>query len=127
MDLKLLLEKSFYQEQPVKNATISIEKAADDFARRTNTDGMSVEVVVPQDPDEPWIHRMLLRPLVYFCESEGRPIPRCSGVFLSLFRADALYCISGEEVIRWAGKTLGLDAGELRDRYGTHEVETSLR
>jgi hypothetical protein len=70
---------------------------------------------------------MILRPLVYFCESEGRAIPRCAGVFLSLFVADALYCISGEEVIGWAGRALGLDAGELRDRYGTHEIETALR
>jgi hypothetical protein len=127
IDLRPLLDKAFYKEQPVKNATLSIEKAADDFARRTNTDGVSFEVVAPTDADEAWVHRMLLRPLVYFCESEGRPIPRCAGVFLSLFVGDALYCISGADVIGWVNEQLGLSADELRSRYGTHELETAQR
>jgi hypothetical protein len=127
IDLKPLIEKAFYEEQPVRNATQSIEKAAGEFATRTRTDGVSFEVVAPRDPDETWVHRSLLQPLVYFCECEGRPIPRCPGVFLALFVGDALYCIPVPDVIDWTRDQLGLTAEELRDRYGTHELETALR
>lgn len=126
-DLTRLIERAFFYDRPLRNATESIARARAAFAALTQGDGASFEVVAPLDADEAWVHRDLLQPLVYFCESEGRTLPRCPGVFLSLFVDDALYCIGAAEVIAWAGDALGLTADELRARYGTHELETSLR
>jgi len=127
IDLKPLTERAFYQDQPLENATQAIAKARDQLAARTQTDGVSFEVVTPAEVDEAWADRSLLRPLVYFCESEGRPIPLGAGVFLSLFIGDALFCIAVPDVMTWAKAQLGLTSDELRARYGTHELDTALR
>ncbi len=122
IDLKPLLDKAFFKEQPLKDVTLTIEKAADDFASRTNTDGRTFEVVAPEALDDDWVAQKLIRPLVYFCESEGRSIPRCEGVFVPLFVGDALYCIAASEVILWGSAQLDRRVDDLRDSYGTHEL-----
>jgi hypothetical protein len=127
IDLKRLTQRAFYREQPVRNATQAIATARDEFVARTHTEGVSFEIVAATEIDEAWVQRSVLHPLVYLCESEGRPIPLGSGVFVSLFISDALWCIAVPDVIAWATDELGVTAEELRAQYGTHEIETALR
>lgn len=126
IDLKRLLDKAFFVED-VQNATEAIERARRKYVETTETAGMSFEVVAPPEPHETWVRERLLRPLVYFCESEGSPIPRCSAVFVSLFVGARLYCLTVGEVMEWAHQQLGLSPERLRDEYGTHEQDTALR
>lgn len=126
IDLKGLLRKAFFIEE-VHNATEALERARDQFSEATKTAGQSFEVVAPPISDENWVREGLLQPLVYYCESEGMPIPRCAGVFVSLFVGDQLYCIGAAAVLKWAEQQLGTSAEELRSLYGTHEQETVLR
>ena len=126
IDLNPLLQKAFYVEQ-VQNATEAIERAREEFVAATKTGGRSLEVVVPPEPDEAWAQERLLHPLVYYCESEGTPLPRCPGVFLSLFVGDRLHCVAAADILAWAEQRFGLSADEMRERYGTHERETAYR
>ena len=126
LDLIGLLRKSFFIEE-VHNATEALERARDRFGELTQTPGLSFEVVAPPNPDEDWTRERLLQPLVYYCESEGMPMPRCAGVFVSLFVGDRLYCIAAAHVVQWAEKQLGTTSDELSALYGTHEMETISR
>jgi hypothetical protein len=126
IDLDRLLQKAFFVEQ-VHNATEALERARTQFIADTKTGGVSFELVVPPAPDEPWVLERLLRPLIYYCESEGSPVPHCPGVFVSLFLGSTLYCVRVAEVLNWAEDQLTISVEELRDRYGTHEAGTALR
>jgi hypothetical protein len=126
IDLDGLLERAFFTEQ-VRNATEAVARAREQFAERTRTEGVSFELVAPPQVDEAWVRERLARPLVYFCESEGRPIPRCAGAFVSLFTGDRLHCIAASDAIAWAAAQLHTDNDELLRLYGTHEVDTALR
>jgi hypothetical protein len=125
IDLIALLRKAFFIEE-VHNGTEAIERAREKFSQATRTAGLSYEVVAPAISDESWVREGLLQPLVYYCESEGMPIPRCPGVFVSLFIGDRLYCITAAAVLKWAEQQLGTSVDELRASYGTHEAETIL-
>jgi hypothetical protein len=126
IDLNGLLQKAFFVEQ-VQNATEAIERARARFAAATKTAGLDFEAVVPPYPDELWVKERLLRPIIYYCDSEGLPLPACPGVFASLFLGDRLYCVAVADVLGWGCEQLGLGVEELHDRYGTHEIETVLR
>ncbi|SRR6266542_1582609 len=127
IDLDRLTSKAFYVEENVRNATEALQRAAEKYIATYKTGGVSFELVVPPGPEESWARERLLRPLVYYCESEGAPIPKCPGVFLSLFRGANLYCITVADVVEWAGAQLGVTAEQLSELYGTHEGETALR
>jgi hypothetical protein len=127
IELSKLLDKAFFSAKPLRNATESIERARDRYLELKRTGATSFELVAPSTLDEAWVRERLLRPLVYYCESEGRPIPDCAGVFVSLFVGEALYCITVADVIAWARGQLGVTVDELRAQYGTHELETAQR
>jgi hypothetical protein len=126
IDLKPLLARAFFVEK-VRDATQSIERAREKYEQLAYAGALSLEYVVPPDPDEGWLRERLLRSVVYFCESEGRSLPRGAGVFISLFAGDSLYCLTVPELLAWADEALGLSVDELRTLYGTHELETTLR
>jgi len=42
-------------------------------------------IVVPAEPDQQWLREQLVRRLIYVCESEGVPVPECSGTIVELF------------------------------------------
>lgn len=126
MDLAPLFQLAFHATDVV-DATQAIEQARARFSAEAKLDGFSYEVVVPGEPDRDWLAERLLKPLVYFCESRGSPIPACPGVFVSLFAGRRLYCIVAAEVIAWASRELGVDVAGLRMQYGLHEQDTTLR
>ena len=126
MDLKGLFERAFFSED-VDNASVSIDKARDKFIELYKTGAESLEYVVPTDPADDWIRERLLRSITFYCESEGRPIPKCAGVFASLFAGHTLYCIAIPDVIAWAVEEFGASVEALRRTYGTQESDTALR
>src|SRR5262249_50971871 len=98
MNIEELLREAFLIDEP-QRATTAIDEARRRIATEGKTGGFSLEVVVPDDPDEQWLHDHVLRPLVYFCESTGLSAPNCAGVFLSFFTRNRLYCVLGAEVL----------------------------
>jgi hypothetical protein len=126
IDLNSLLKKAFFVDK-VHVATESIEKAREKFIAETKTDGLSLEYVVPSNVDAAWIRDRVAHSVVYFCESTGRPLPKCAGTFISLFVGDQLHAIKVPDFIEWVSEQLGVNVDQLRDQYGTHEGETVQR
>jgi hypothetical protein len=126
VDLSDLLEKAFFVET-VSNVTEAIDRALQKYEATTHPGALSFELAAPADPDETWARERLLRPLVYFCQSEGRPIPAAPGVVVSLFVDNELYCIAAHDVVLWAADELGLPVDALADEFGTHERDTVIR
>ena len=126
IDWSPLLEKAFFVEE-VENASLAIARALEEFEDKNHAGARPFEVVIPSDADEQWVAEELVHPLLYFCESEGAVAPRCGGIIVATFVGRHLYAITAEDVIRWSSELLGRPIEQLREQYGTHEVETALR
>ena len=126
IELSGLLEQAFFIDE-AQHGSIAIERALETFEQQKHIGTRLVEVVAPEKPDEQWLRERLVGPLIYFCESEGDPVPTCAGVVVALYVGNDFYALTGEKVIKWASEQLGLGVEQLRAQYGTHEVETSLR
>jgi hypothetical protein len=126
IDLAPLCAEAFFTCEPT-NASEAIDEARGRFSDAAKMDGFSYEVSAPERPDREWLIEGLVRPLIYFCESSGAPLPACPGVFVSLFVGQRLFCIVAAEVIAWAGALLGEEVKDLGVLYGTHESDTALR
>ena len=126
IDLNPVLEKAFFVEE-VENASEAIARAEQKFEQATHIGARGFEIVVPAEPDQQWLREQFVRRLIYVCESEGVPVPECSGTVVELFVGPRLYAIPAEDVVRWASQVLNTPVEELRMQYGTHEVETALR
>jgi hypothetical protein len=122
MDIKSLLGEAFFTDD-AKQATSAIGQARARVTEEGKVGAVSLEVVVPEQADESWLHERVLHPLIYFCQSTGSPPPECTGVFISFFYGDRVYCVLGAEVIAWAAGQLHVEAQELADSYGTGERE----
>jgi hypothetical protein len=126
IDLSPVLEKAFFVEE-VENASEALARAEQKFEQATRIGARGFEIVAPGEPDEEWLREQLVHRLVYVCESEGVPVPECSGTIVELFIGRRLYAIPAEEVVRWASQLLHTSVEQFRTQYGTHEVETALR
>jgi hypothetical protein len=126
MNIDSLLQEAFFHDDALR-ATQLIDTARAQVAAAAHVDAFSMEVVVPDQPDETWLAEHVLRPLVYFCQSTGVPPPACAGVFVTFFRGEQLYCVLAAEVIAWSARQLGVDDKAILERYGTHEDEHSPR
>ena len=126
IDLNPVLEKAFFVEE-VENASEALARAEQKFEQVTHIGARGFEIVAPGEPDEEWLREQLVHRLVYVCESEGVPVPECSGTIVELFIGPRLYAVPAEDVVRWASQVLNTSIEQLRTEYGTHEVETALR
>ena len=126
IELSGLLEQAFFIDE-AQHGSIAIERALETFEQQKHIGTRLVEVVAPEKPDEQWLRERLVGPLIYFCESEGDPVPTCAGVVVALYVGNDFYALTAEKVIKWASEQLGLGVEQLRAQYGTHELETSLR
>ena len=126
IDLSSLLEQAFFVDE-AQHGSIAIDRALTTFEQQNHIGTRLVEVVATQNPDEQWVRERLVAPLIYFCESEGDPLPTCAGVVVALYVDNDFYALTAEKVIRWASEQLGTPLDQLRAQYGTHEIETSLR
>jgi hypothetical protein len=125
MSIETLLETAFFAGD-IENASETIERALEAYEADTHAGARVFEAVAPDEPDPAWLDD-LMRRLVYFCESEGSPTPRCGGVMVALFHHGRLYGITAEHAVGWGSEALGVSPHELRERYGLGEVETALR
>jgi hypothetical protein len=126
IDLSPVLEKAFFVEE-VENASEALARAEQKFEQVTHIGARGFEIVAPGEPDEQWLREQLIHRLVYVCESEGVPVPECSGTIVELFIGRRLYAVPAEDVVRWASQVLNTSVEQLRMQYGTHEVETARR
>lgn len=126
IDLNPVLEKAFFVEE-VENASEALARAEQKFEQVTHIGARGFEIVAPDEPDELWLREQLIHRLVYVCESEGVPVPECSGTIVELFIGPRLYAVPAEDVVRWASQVLNTSVEQLRSQYGTHEVETARR
>lgn len=126
IDLSPVLEKAFFVEE-VENASEALARAEQKFEQVTHIGARGFEIIAPDEPDELWLREQLIHRLVYVCESEGVPVPECSGTIVELFIGPRLYAVPAEDVVRWASQVLNTSIEQLRIEYGTHEVETALR
>lgn len=126
IELSRLLECALFEEE-VENASVSIERMLETFEHRTHAGARLFEVVAPSELDLDWVRERLAHPLIYFCESEGTPVPECGAVVVALFVGRKLYGIPAADAIRWAAEVLAEPVEQLREEYGTHEIETALR
>lgn len=126
IDLNPVLEKAFFVEE-VENASEAVARAEQKFEQVTHIGARGFEIVAPGEPDQEWLREQLVQRLIYVCESEGMPVPKCSGTVVELFVGQRLYAIPAEDVVRWASQVLNTPVEQLRMQYGTHEVETALR
>jgi hypothetical protein len=126
IDLSPVLEKAFFVEE-VENASEALARAEQKFEQVTRIGARGFEIVAPGEPDEEWLREQLVHRLVYVCESEGVPVPQCSGTIVELFVGRRLYAIPAEDVVRWASQLLDTSVEQFRTLYGTHESGTALR
>jgi hypothetical protein len=126
IDLNPVLEKAFFVEE-VENASEALARAEQKFEQVTRIGARGFEIVAPGEPDEEWLREQLVHRLVYVCESEGVPVPECSGTIVELFVGPRLYAIPAEDVVRWASQLLHTSVEQLRMQYGIHEADRALR
>jgi hypothetical protein len=105
IELNRLIETAFFAEEVVENASEALARAMQKFEQVTHTGARAFEIVVPADADEPWVRDQVHR-LVYFCESEGMPVPECGGTIVALYIGRWMYGIAGGELVRWASGVL---------------------
>ncbi|WP_434390332.1 STAUR_1299 family protein [Melittangium boletus] len=78
----------------------------------------SYEVLLPDGNVRAWLLDTLLPRLVDYLESMGAKLPRCGGVFLSVFHGDTLHFLHARDVIALLSRWSGLSTDELKRRYG---------
>lgn len=122
MNIDSLLQQAFFVDDAMR-ATAAIEDAREQIMATDRVGAFSLEVVVPPQPDETWLREHVVRPIIYYCSSSGMAIPGCSGMFVTFFRDNKVYCVRAAQVVAWASKELGTDVDLLIEEYGTGETE----
>jgi hypothetical protein len=119
LDLSPLLARAFLRAD-ASRTNEAIAEAREGFAQAGER-AFSWEIVVPAEPDRPWLEELLLRRLVYHCESSKAPLPACAGVFVSFFVGTELFCVPASEVVAFGAALLGQSPAALVARFGTGE------
>ena len=79
---------------------------------------ISYEVVLPAENPLEHLTETVLPRLVYFLDCSGAKLPRCAGVFLSLFFNDELFLIRAADAIDELSRLTGLSSAQMTARYG---------
>lgn len=127
IDLAPLFDDAFVVADAHK-ANAVLADAREVFAsRHPSGKAFSYEAIVPDPPTRAWLTDVLLKKLVYHCESTRSPLPECRGVFVSFFVDDRLHCVAADRVVAFACELLETTPEALVARYGTGEVRHPLR
>lgn len=78
----------------------------------------SYEVVLPAENALHYLTEVVLPRLVYFLDCSGAKLPRCAGVFLSLFWGDDLFFVRAADALEELGRLTGLTPAQMTARYG---------
>jgi hypothetical protein len=79
---------------------------------------ISYELVLPVMDVRSFLLKDTLPRLVNYLESIGAKLPRCGGVFLSVFVGDTLHFLHARDVVALLSEWSGLSMAELSERYG---------
>jgi hypothetical protein len=83
----------------------------------------SYEVVVPAQAAGDYLLSSLLPRLVYFLDSMGYKLPRCSGLFLSLFHGDHLFFVRAADAVDELSRLSGLSPEEMVKQFGANKAD----
>lgn len=126
VDIERLLREAFFATN-VGIGVDALAAAETRFAEIFCRPGASFEILVPIAPDAEWVREQVVRPLVYFCQSTGVPVPACPNIFVALFVGARLYCVTAYDVLTWASRQLRQTPDDWLAEFGTHERETTSR
>lgn len=115
-DAAELLRLSFDQA-PAALANSAIHRVRDVVGGEASL-AISYELLMPDGNVRPWLLNTVLPRLVDYLESRGARLPRCPGVFLSVFNGDTLHFIHARDAMALLSQWSGLSFDELRTRYG---------
>lgn len=106
-----------FERAPANMANIAIQRARDSVGGESSL-AVSYELLMPDGNVRPWLLDTVLPRLVDYLESRGSGLPRCPGVFLSVFSGDTLHFIHARDAVALLSQWSGLSFDELRTRYG---------
>ncbi|ATB33147.1 STAUR_1299 family protein [Melittangium boletus] len=115
-DTDELLRLAFAQA-PANLANVAITRMRAEVGGESSR-GISYELLLPDGNVRTWLLDTVLPRLVDYLESIGAKLPRCGGVFLSVFSGDTLHFIHARDVIALLSGWSGLSSDELKRRYG---------
>lgn len=113
--IQALLSRAFHRTRAAEAS-----QAIADVREREGSHGIAVSyecVIPPEGAVEHLVTRVLPR-LVYFLECRGAHLPRCGGVFLSLFVGADLYFVRAADALEELSRMSGLSPEEMVRRYG---------
>lgn len=112
-----LLDKAFHRAKAA-DANVAIAKVRDEQSEDISQ-ALSYELVLPKEKQVEHLVEAVMPRMVYFMESRGAKLPRCLGVFVSLFVDDDLYFVQAADVIDTLSQLSGLSPQEMVKRHGT--------
>src|SRR5262245_31932479 len=87
---------------------------------------LSYEVVVPASGADDYLTQSLIPRLVYFLDCAGFKLPRCPGVFLSLFSGEDLFFIRASDAVDELARIGGLSPEDMVARFGAQSGQGIL-
>jgi hypothetical protein len=114
--VEALLKRAFHTAPAIK--------ANDEIAKMREAEGtplrsaVSYEVLLPQEGAVAELTERVMPRLVYFLACRGLKLPKCPGIFASIFAGDQLYFIRGEDLLEELSKMSGLTVEEMVQRHG---------
>jgi hypothetical protein len=92
-----------------------------------NAPAISYEVVLPSSEPVNFLTDSLMPRLVYFLDCAGFKLPRCAGVFLSLFSGEDLFFIRAEDVVDELSKISGMSPAQMVEQFGEHDRQSEVK
>jgi hypothetical protein len=80
---------------------------------------LSYEAVIPPSKPAEYLTGSLMPRLVYFLDSGGFKLPRCAGVFISLFYGDDLFFIRAADAVDELSRITGMSPAQMVQRFGS--------
>ncbi|HYR55405.1 MAG TPA: STAUR_1299 family protein [Myxococcaceae bacterium] len=115
--LQALLDRAFARvkatDANVAIADMRIEEGSDDRP------AVSYEVVLPVSNAAEYLTGSLMPRLIYFLDSGGFKLPRCAGVFVSLFHGDDLFFIRAADAVNELCRITGISPTQMVQRFGS--------
>ncbi|MET0403081.1 MAG: STAUR_1299 family protein [Cystobacter sp.] len=106
-----------FDRAPASLANVAIQRAREQ-ALGDGSLATSYELLLPDGNVRAWLLNTQLPRLVDYLESRGSRLPRCGGVFLSVFVGDTLHFIHARDALALFSRWSGLSFDVMRERYG---------
>jgi hypothetical protein len=115
--LQALLDRAFARVKAADAnpaiADMRLEEGSDDRP------ALSYEAVLPASKPMEYLTDSLMPRLIYFLDSSGCKLPRCAGVFISLFHGDDLFFIRAADAVAELSRITGISPTQMVQRFGS--------